>query len=136
MPECARCGDFTDNPASKDYHYCDNCIEHFNYIRNHGVTVRSVDDQGNYAVTVNLDGHEDTGGREASQIDALARGKKTAEDLGVQAMFEYTTTGSQWDLDTYLVNHPDIRAGVYDRLSRVPPEEKNILQRIFSRFRV
>lgn len=120
MPECARCGDFTDNPAKNQYHYCDNCTDHFARIRNNGVIVQLIDDRGNYEVSVTAPGYEGKGGREPSQVEGLARGKKLADELGVPAMFEYQDTGSQWDLEKYLNEHPSVRSGVYNRLSRVP----------------
>jgi len=120
MPECARCGDFTDNPAERQYHYCDTCEEHFRDIGERGVIVRLVDDRGNYEVSVTVPGNENRGGREPSQVEGLARGKKIADELGVDALFEYPDTGSQWDLESYLNAHPSVRSGVFDRLSRVP----------------
>jgi hypothetical protein len=84
------------------------------------VIVRLIDDRGNYEVSVTVSGMEGRGGREPSQVEGLARGKKLADELGTNAMFEYPKTGSQWDLESYLNAHPDVRASVYDRLSRVP----------------
>ena len=120
MPECARCGDFTDNPAEAEYHYCDSCVDHFQQIRNSGVIVRLIDDRGNYEVSVTVPGQEGDGGREGSQVEGLARGKMIADELGVDAIFEYKDTGSQWDLEAYLNAHPSVRSSVYNRLSRVP----------------
>lgn len=120
MPECVRCGDFTDNSADKRYHYCIGCETHFNQIRNSGVIVRDIEGKGSYEVSVTVSGHEGKGGRERSQTEALARGKMLAEQLSTEAIFEYSSSGSQWDLENYLNAHPNIRSDVYDRLSRVP----------------
>lgn len=119
MPECARCGAFTDNPAEKYYHYCQDCHRHFDEIRESGVIIRDIEG-GNYEVSVTVPGAEGRGGREKSQIEALARGKKIADEIGTDAIFEYSGSGSQWDLESYLNTHPDVRHGVYNRLSRVP----------------
>lgn len=43
-----------------------------------------------------------------------------SEEIGAKAMFEYPNTGSQWNLESYLNEHPSVRVSVFDRLSRVP----------------
>lgn len=64
MPECARCGDFTDNPAEKQYQYCTSCNQHFSEIRESGVIVRRIDNRGNYEVSVTVSDHtKKVGGR-------------------------------------------------------------------------
>jgi len=120
MPECARCGAFTDNPAEGDYHYCDDCLDRFDEIRKHGVIVQSAPDENGYEVYVSHDTDRFDGGRESNQTDALARGKYIADELGVDGLFKYDRSGSQWLLEEYLKEHPSVRSNAMDRLSRVP----------------
>lgn len=120
MPECARCGAFTDNPAKKRYHYCQDCQHHFDRIRQNGIVVRSGARRRDNTVVVNDGRHSDRGGQEPTFIEALARGKKLANELALDAMYEYEKRGSQWDLDAYLNRHPRTRSKVFSRLSRDP----------------
>jgi hypothetical protein len=120
MPECDRCGAFTDVAREGDYHYCEDCRSTFAGIRENGVVVRG---EGEYDVLVNVDGHYDKGGQEQSQVDALARGKLLSDELGVDGLFEYGETGSTWILSEYLNAHPDIQTDVSERLSRVPDRD-------------
>lgn len=132
MPECERCGAFTDIKRDGKYHYCKDCRSTFADIRESGVVVRGEDE---YDVLVNVDGHRDKGGKEHSQVDALARGKLVADELGVDGLFEYEETGSTWVLPEYLSEHPDIQADVSARLSRVPDDEGvGLLERLRNAF--
>lgn len=74
---------------------------------------------------VNADNQRQRDGVEETQTDALARGKYLAEELGLDGLFEYHATGSQWILDEYLQAHPEIRSDVIDRLSRVPDKTQD-----------
>lgn len=122
MPECSRCGDFTDSPMNGDYHYCSDCLDTFDKIRQNGVVVSG---KGTYDVLVNVDGHEDKGGQEQSQEDALARGKLLTDELGTRGLFEYQRSGSLWILSEYLDAHPKIQRDVSKRLSRVPDKDSD-----------
>jgi len=122
MPECVRCGAFTDNPADGDYHYCDDCLDRFAEIEQSGVVVEQDEVGGDYHVIVtNRDASLD-GGTEYSQTEALARGKYIAEECDLDAVFKYKRTGSIWILDEYLEAHPELRQKVHERLRRVPDE--------------
>jgi len=130
MPECVRCGDFTDNPSEGDYHYCSSCQERFSEIEDRGVIV---EDTTGDEVHVIVTAHDESfdGGAENSQIDGLARGKYISDETGLPAVFTYERTGSRWILDEYLESHPGIRQEVYQRLSRVPEKSSDgLLQRI------
>jgi hypothetical protein len=128
MPECERCSDFTDLGREGNYHYCKECREKFDAIRQSGVIVRG---ESEYDIVVSVDGHAEEGGLEESQVDALARGKLIADELGVEALFEYGGNGSTWVLSEYLTEHPDIQVDVSERLSRVPEEDGgSLLNRI------
>lgn len=123
MPECVRCGAFTDNPADGQYHYCDECLDDFAEVERSGVMVEQRPD-GRYDVLVtDLEASVD-GGKELSQVDALARGKYIADECRVDALFKYRETGSTWVLEEYLREHPDIRQDVHERLRRVPEQTK------------
>ena len=98
MPECVRCGDFTDNRADGDYHYCDSCLNRFAEIEANGVIVEQ-DDESQYQVIVTAAEATHGGGTELSQTDALARGKYIAEESGLDAVFKYERTGSRWLLE-------------------------------------
>lgn len=133
MAECSRCGDFTDNPADGDYHYCDDCQAEFNRIRDRGVIVQQNRSQGNYNIYVSAQDERHRGGTEESQIDALARGVYLTDELGLDGLFEYERSGSQWILQEYLQEHPSIKSDVVDRLSRVPEKtEPGLLDRLRS----
>jgi hypothetical protein len=119
MPECARCGDFTDNPAEDQYHYCDRCLDDFEEVKQNGVVIESLGPNNGYRIIPPASA-DSASGEESNQIDALARGKKVAEEIGEDCLFKYGGTGSQWLVDEYLQSHPEIRAKVQDRLSRVP----------------
>ena len=131
MPECERCGAFTDNRRSGEYHYCSDCLDIFNEVRQAGVVVKGEDE---YDVLVNVDGHEEKGGKEYSQVDALARGKLVADELGVDGLFEYDGTGSIWLIEEYLNTHPSIQNDVSRRLSRIPDDESGLLSKLRSVF--
>ncbi|TSD15095.1 hypothetical protein DP107_04370 [Haloglomus irregulare] len=79
MAECERCGDFTDNPADGEYHYCDDCLDEFAAIESNGVIVEEEPDSGAYHVIVTARDSSMDGGSEDSQVDALARGKYIAD---------------------------------------------------------
>jgi hypothetical protein len=130
MPECSRCGDFTDNPKEKEYHYCEDCHEFFRSIRESGVVVKRSNNK--YEVTVNVEAEEGRSGSEPTQTEGLARAKMVADDLGTKALFEYTKTGSMWELENYLNTHPSVRHDVLDRLGRVPDKkaESGFLSRL------
>jgi hypothetical protein len=120
MPECDRCGDFTDNPAEGEYHYCDDCLNRFAEIESNGVIVEQDSEGGDYHIIVTARESSMEGGSEHSQIDALARGKYIADETDLPALFRYKRSGSRWELDEYLKAHPDIRQDVHERLRRVP----------------
>lgn len=120
MAECERCGDFTDNSAEGQYHYCDDCLDRFAEIESNGVIVEEDSADGEYHVIVTARDSSMEGGSEQSQVDALARGKYIADETGLPALFKYETSGSRWVLDEYLRAHPDIRQDVHERLRRVP----------------
>jgi hypothetical protein len=131
MPECERCGAFTDNRRSGEYHYCSDCTETFDEIRQNGVVVKG---DGKYDILVNVDGHREKGGQEFSQTDALARGKLIADELGVDALFEYDESGSSWLIEEYLTAHPGIQSDVSRRLGRVPNDESGLLAKLRNLF--
>lgn len=134
MPECIRCGDFTDNPADGDYHYCDECLDGFAEIESSGVIVEQRDSGGYNVIVTDATASLD-GGNEESQVEALARGKYIADECGLEALFKYERTGSNWVLDEYLQTHPNIRKDVHERLSRVPEQTpEGLLDRIKSLF--
>lgn len=135
MGECARCGNFTDNPAEGEYQYCDDCQSRFDEVRRNGVVVREKADGNGYEISVNRSSNPHEGGVEDDQVDALARGKFLVEQTGETGLFEYRTTGSQWILEEYLQEHPQIRRDVNDRLSRVPEKaDGGLLQKLKSLF--
>jgi hypothetical protein len=134
MPECVRCGAFTDNPAPGEYHYCGDCRDRFAKIEANGVIVEQSTDR-DYRVIVTADAADHTGGTEPTQTQALARGKYIADNAGVDAMFKYEPTGSRWVLSTYLDAHPEIRQEVHERLRRVPADERGLLARLRRLFR-
>jgi hypothetical protein len=120
MAECERCGDFTDNSAEGQYHYCDECLDHFSKIESNGVIVEEDPANDEYHIIVTARDTSIEGGSERSHVDALARGKYIADETGLPTLFKYETTGSRWDLEAYLQAHPDVRQDVHDRLRRVP----------------
>ena len=120
MAECARCSAFTDNHAKGDYPYCDDCHDRFENVRESGVIVRQIPDSGEYQIDVTTSTGRNQGGTEKTQVDALARGKHLADKYGLEALFEYQRSGSQWMLDEYLQAHPEIRQDVRERLRRTP----------------
>lgn len=122
MPECVRCGAFTDNPADGDYHYCDNCLDQFSEIEQSGVIMEQAEPGNDYHVIATNHDAAVEGGAEYSQTEALARGKYIADEYNLDAIFKYKRTGSIWILDEYLEAHPEIRQEVQERLRRVPEE--------------
>lgn len=132
MSECARCGAFTDNPAERKYHYCDDCHATFDAIRENGVVIQPRRRKRDYQVIVTADIDEHLGGREPNQVEAIARGKYIADRHGLDAMFEYHGTGSLWLIDEYMQAHPDIRRKAVDRISRVPDKRTpGLIRRLF-----
>lgn len=129
MPECARCHDFTDNPADGDYHYCDECLDEFAEIEQRGVIVEHGSD-GDVHVIVTASDETIDGGTEQSQTDGLARGKHIADETGLPVLFKYNRTGSRWLLAEYLQAHPDIRQQVHERLRRIPDDSSGLLDRV------
>lgn len=123
MPECERCGDFTDNPAEKQYHYCNSCQSKFDEVRQNGVIIQQSSEHGEYNVFVAADNEDHQGGAESSQTDALARAKHISDEIGADVLFQYKQSGSRWMLDEYLQAHPSIRRDVLDRLNRVPDDQ-------------
>lgn len=135
MPECTRCGAFTDTAASGEYRYCRDCRDRFNEIEQSGVIVEQDESGGDYHVIVTDGDASLTGGSEQTQIEALARGKYIMDECGVDGLFKYAETGSTWLLGEYLQSHPDIRQQVHERLSRVPEDtEDGFLTRIKNLF--
>lgn len=132
MAECARCNDFTDNTAKGEYHYCNDCLNTFQEIEQHGVVVEDTSGGPNHIIVTAHDTSFD-GGTESSQVDALARAKHITDDTGLSGLFKYGGSGSQWILDEYLEAHPDIRQDVHERLSKVPDKQPSgLLQKIKS----
>lgn len=135
MPECARCGDFTDNPAQKHYNYCDNCQDLFNDIRSSGIVIEPIGRQKGYDVRIASSKKGYSGGRESNKVDALARGQWLMDELGVQGIFTYHGSGSTWLIEGYLETHPGINRKVQDRISRVPDKaQAGLLARIKNLF--
>ncbi len=131
MPECARCGAFTDNQTSGEHQYCDNCLDRFAEVENSGVVVEG--GNGDYHIVVTDSAIQDEGGKETSQVEALARGKYIADEHGLDALFKYHPSGSTWILEDYLGQHPDIRQDIHERLRRVPEgTPSGIIERIRS----
>ena len=124
MPECVRCGDFTDTPKDGDYHYCMDCQDQFAEIEERGIIV---EDTAGDEVHVIVTAHDSSfdGGTEQSQVDGLARGKFISDETGLPALFKYEQTGSKWVLDEYLQSHPEIRQQVHERISRIPSKQKS-----------
>ena len=120
MPECVRCGDFTDNDPRGEYYYCADCLDTFAEIEQSGVIVEQDEAGGDYHIIVTDHGASVDGGTELSQTEALARAKHISDEEEVSALFKYDRTGSRWILDEYLQAHPEIRQDVHDRLRRVP----------------
>ncbi|MFC7073256.1 hypothetical protein ACFQJ7_01420 [Halovenus rubra] len=133
MPECVRCNDFTDNKADKEYHYCDSCLDRFHEVTQSGVIVEQTGDQ--YTITVTNQNTELDGGREKSQVDALARAKRICDEYGVEGLFKYERTGSRWLLDEYLEAHQSVSQDVHERLRRAPDlDSDGFLDRVRSLF--
>ena len=122
MAECARCNAFTDNPAEGEYPYCDECHDYFETIRESGVIVQQMTDSEGYQIYVTAKKGHNQGGVEKTQVNALARGKQLADEYGLEALFEYQRSGSQWGLDEYLQAHPEIQRDVRERLRRTPAQ--------------
>jgi len=120
MPECVRCGAFTDNPADGDYYYCDECLDRFAEIESTGVVIEQEEVGGDYYVTVTDRDASLDGGRELTQTEALARAKYIVDECRIEGVFKYERTGSRWVLDEYLQEHPSIQQEVHERLRRVP----------------
>jgi hypothetical protein len=132
MAECVRCGDFTDNPADGEYHYCDDCLDHFAEVEGNGVIVEEDPADDAYYIIVTARDASMDGGSESSQADALARGKYVADETGLPALFKYKSSGSRWILDEYLEAHPKIRQDVHDRIRRVPDQSDGLISRVRS----
>lgn len=132
MPECARCGAFTDNPAEKQYHYCEDCRSRFESIRRNGIVVRQLQ-SGEYDVHPGS-AADVSGGKEQSQVAALARGKQLSDRHGLDVLFEYEQSGSRWLLEEYLRQHPQIKQDVDERLRRAP-DKTSVVDRLLSVFR-
>ncbi|WP_136717567.1 hypothetical protein [Halorientalis salina] len=131
MPECTRCGAFTDTEPSGEYQYCQDCQDRFAEIEQSGVVVEQDKAGGDYHIIVTDGDASLTGGSEQTQIEALARGKYIMDECGVDGLFKYAETGSMWLLEEYLQSHPNIRQDVHQRLSRVPENtDEGFLSRI------
>lgn len=124
MPECIRCGDFTDNSPEKQYHYCNTCLDEFDRIRENGVVVKTANSSSGYVITLPKDFEGFYEGREDSHVEALARGKWLSDELGLDALFEYGPSGSKWDLVEYLDAHPEIKTDVKKRINRIPNKRR------------
>lgn len=135
MPECARCGDFTDNSAQKQHHYCDDCQDLFNDIQKSGIVIEPLGRRKGYDVRIAASKNGYSGGRESNQIDALARGSWLMDELGVRGIFTYHGSGSTWPINEYLEAHPNINRKVQNRISRVPEKARGgLLTRIRNLF--
>lgn len=136
MGECANCHAFTDNPAEKEYQYCDECLSTFEEMRRNGVVVEQNPDGSNYIVEVTYTGADKEGGYEDNHIDALARGKHLIEQLGCDGLYIYHSNGSKWPIEKYLRQHPETRTKVINRLSRLPGKSHpGLLSRIQNIFK-
>ena len=124
MAECARCGDFTDNPPEGRYNYCDDCLGVFDEIRRSGVVIEPLGSGQGYNVHLAKDYSGYSGGQESSQIDALARGKWLSDELGIKGIFTYGGTGSTWLIDEYLREHPSVRRKALNRIRRIPDKAR------------
>lgn len=122
MPECVRCGVFTDNTPDGDYHYCDDCLDRFTEVEQSGVIVEQDTSGEAYHVIVTDGDASLDGGTEYTQVEALARGKHIADECGLEGLFKYAQTGSTWILSEYLEEHPSIRQDVHERLRRLPED--------------
>jgi hypothetical protein len=130
MAECERCGDFTDNPADGEYHYCDACLDEFAEIESNGVVVEGGAGDEYHVIVTARDASLD-GGQELSQVNALARGKYIADENDLPALFKYQPSSSRWVLEEYLEAHPGIRQDVHERIRRVPDRaDDGLLTRI------
>lgn len=135
MPECERCGAFTDNPAEKEYHYCDSCQSKFEEVCQNGVVIQQSKPNGDYNIFVASENEDYQGGTESSQVDALARAKHLSDKLRMEALFQYKKSGSRWMLEEYLQAHPSIRRDVLDRLSRLPEnQDAGFIQKMLGMF--
>lgn len=134
MPECERCGDFTDNQAEGQYYYCNDCLDRFAEIESNGVIVEQDFTEDGYHIILTARDSSVDGGSETSQVSALARGKYIAEETGQPALFRYKSSGSQCVLDGYLQAHPSIRQDVHERLRRVPEQTSDGLLRKITNF--
>lgn len=135
MPECTRCGAFTDQKKSGRYRYCLNCQDIFNEIEENGIVVEN--HGGTYTVSLTADvDHELDSGEEPTEEEALARALKICDEADLRGVYRFHETGSRWVLSNFLDQHPSQKAQVYARLGRTP-EQKNrtILDRIRSIFR-
>jgi len=64
-------------------------------------------------------------------LHALICEKYIADELGVDGLFEYDRSGSQWVLEEYLNEHPSVRSNAMDRLSRVPENsDKGLIDKL------
>lgn len=131
MPECIRCGDFTDTEPSGEYNYCLDCQDRFSEIERSGIIVEQ-DNEAYHIMITGDSGDSVKGGKEYTQVEALARAKHIADQTGLDALFKYEETGSRWILDEYLREHPSIRQDVHERLQRLPNEEGGLLSRVRS----
>ncbi|MFC7072536.1 hypothetical protein ACFQJ7_14110 [Halovenus rubra] len=68
--------------------------DRFHEVTQSGVIVEQTGDQ--YTITVTDQNTELDGGREKSQVDALARAKRICDEYGVEVLFKYERTGSRW----------------------------------------
>lgn len=123
MPECIRCKAFTDAEKSGQYRYCLDCQQEFEQVEQNGVVVEG--SNGEYTITVTADeSHPLDGGKEYTQHEALARGLKISDELGVPGLFKYKDTGSIWMLDAFLQQHSSVRSKIYKRLGRAPDQSQ------------
>jgi hypothetical protein len=112
MSDCARCGVSIPNHSEGSSNYCGACQSRFDKVRQEGVIVEKQSGSSVYQIAITTDETRQEWGTESTQIEALARGQYLCERLGVEGLFHYHGSGSQWLLDEYLRANPQIRQDV------------------------
>ncbi|MFB6183143.1 MAG: hypothetical protein ABEI96_01195 [Haloarculaceae archaeon] len=118
---CLRCGTDLTSAAVRfeDRVYCANCVETFQAVADGGVIVESRHGTRDYDEKPYLVSGGGERYIEYSQVEALARGQELAARLDVRGLFIYWRNGSHWLLQTYLDQHPKIRADVQDERQKI-----------------
>lgn len=129
MNQCARCRSETSNIQNREYAYCDDCKELFEYIKENEVYLmqrrpRAATNlpDAYYEVTDNIgDRHEQV----MTQVEGLATALDYMERHDCRGLFYYQESGSRWLIHEYLDTHPNIASDVKD-------ERKGIITGLFS----